>query len=109
LEKSSGRLLGDFFSRWVYDSGHPVYVLTSRVSKLAGRGREVTILLKQTQPGAAFLDPVPIEITNGQEKRLTTIQPLGKEASAKIRVKSGPMAIRVDPDQTLLKEVVSGP
>jgi len=106
LEKSSEKPLGEFFARWVYQSGHPVYEMASKVSKLGGRGREVTILLKQTQQGAAFLDPVPVEITSGREKRWIIIQPKGKEETSKIRVRSGAMSIRVDPDQTLLKEVV---
>jgi aminopeptidase N len=108
LEQSSGKSLDEFFARWIYGSGHPVYEMNSKISKLAGRGREVTIVLRQTQQGAAFLDPVPIEITNGHEKRLITIQPKGKEATAKIRLRNGPLSIRVDPEQTLLKEVVSG-
>jgi aminopeptidase N len=108
LEKSSGKTLREFFARWVYGSGHPVYELTSGAAELAGGGNDLTILLKQTQEGAAFLDPVPIEITNGGEKRWITIQPKGKVATAHLRTRSGPISIKVDPEQTLLKEVVSG-
>lgn len=108
LEKSSGKTLREFFARWVYGSGHPVYELTSGAAELAGGGNDLTILLKQTQEGAVFLDPVPIEITNGGEKIRITIQPKGKVATAHIRARSGPISIQVDPEQTLLKEVVSG-
>jgi len=108
LEQSSGKNLREFFARWVYGAGHPIYELTSGSAELAGGEKELTILLKQTQDGEAFLDPVPIEITNGGEKIRITVQPKGKLATAHIRTRSGPISIQVDPDQTLLKEVVSG-
>lgn len=108
LENSSGKNLREFFARWVYGAGHPIYELTSGAAELPGGGNDLTILLKQTQDGEAFLDPVPIEITNGGEKRWITIQPKGKLATARIRTRSGPVSIQVDPNQTLLKEVVSG-
>jgi aminopeptidase N len=108
LERSSGKNLREFFARWVYGAGHPIYELTSGSAELANGGNDLTILLKQTQEGAAFLDPVPIEITNGSEKIRITIQPRGKLATAHIHTRRGPISIQVDPEQTLLKEVVSG-
>lgn len=108
LERSSGKNLREFFARWIYGSGHPVYELTSGAAELPGGGNDVTIILKQTQDGAAFLDPVPIEITNGSEKRWITIQPTGKVATAHIRTKPGSISIQVDPGQTLLREVATG-
>lgn len=108
LEQSSGKNLKDFFARWVYGAGHPIYELTSASAELAGGGMSVTIILKQTQDGAAFLDPVPIEITHGGEKTLITIQPKGKLATARFHAGKVPISIQIDPDRTLLKEVVSG-
>ena len=108
LENSSGKNLREFFARWVYGAGHPIYELTSGAAELPGGGNDLTILLKQTQEGEAFLDPVPIEITNGSEKTRITIQPKGKIATTHLRTRSGPVSIQVDPNQTLLKEVVSG-
>jgi len=108
LENSSGKNLREFFARWVYGAGHPTYELTSGAAELPDGGNDLTILLKQTQDGEAFLDPVPIEITNGSEKTRITIQPTGKVATAHLRTRRGPVSIQVDPNQTLLKEVVSG-
>ncbi len=109
LENSSGKNLREFFARWVYGAGHPIYELTSGAAELPDNGgNDLTILLKQTQDGEAFLDPVPVEITNGSEKTRITIQPMGKLATAHLRTRRGPVSIQVDPDQTLLKEVVSG-
>jgi len=109
LENSSGKNLREFFARWVYGAGHPIYELTSGAAELPDNGgNDLTILLKQTQDGEAFLDPVPVEITNGSEKTRITIQPQGKLATAHLRTRRGPVSIQVDPEQTLLKEVVSG-
>ncbi len=108
LENSSGKNLREFFARWVYGAGHPIYELTSGAAELPDGGNDLTILLKQTQDGEAFLDPVPIEITNGSEKTRITIQPMEKLATAHLRTRRGPISIQVDPNQTLLKEVVSG-
>src|SRR5256885_1619790 len=62
LEKSSDKNLRDFFSRWIYDSGHPVYEWTSQAVTQPGGGNLLTIILNQTQIGAPFLDPIPVAI-----------------------------------------------
>src|SRR6185503_10100951 len=104
LEKASGQQLQDFFNRWIYGSGHPVYEWSSATTQLKGSGKLVTITLKQIQKGEAFLDPVPVEITSGGKKQLITIQPSGKLAVKELRVTDLPISIKVDPDQTLLRE-----
>src|SRR6267142_2289705 len=85
-----------------------VWVTKSSSAVCATTTTRIAMIMQQTQDGEAFLDPVPIEITNGSEKTRITIQPNGKIATAHLRTRSGPVSIQVDPDQTLLKEVVSG-
>ncbi len=102
LEKSSSKNLKEFFARWIYGTGHPVYEWSS-----ATRGNSLTITLKQTQSGEPFLDPVPIEITSGAKTQRTTIQPKGKLASIGVRTKGQPASIRIDPEGTLLKELTA--
>ena len=106
LEKASGENLHEFFARWVYGAGHPVYELSSGASELSGAGQFLTITLRQTQVGEAFLDPVTIEITNGGMKQRTLIRPKGKVASVRVRTKGPPTSIQIDPDEMLLKEIV---
>jgi aminopeptidase N len=108
LEKSSGRNLRDFFARWVYGAGHPRYQLDwGPMERHAAASLIVT--LKQIQDGDAFLDPVPIElIVNGQRQQ-RTIYPKGKLTSVSIRLSANPTSIQIDPDETLLKEVVTRP
>ncbi len=107
LEKSSGKNLKDFFARWVYGTGHPVYELSQGSAEYAGAGEFLTITLKQMQPGEPFLDPVPIEIDNGSTKQQVVIWPKGKIATTTVSTKGSKAAtIRLDPDETLLKEIV---
>src|ERR1051325_12061689 len=87
LEKSSGKNLKDFFARWVYGTGHPVYELSEGSAEFAGAGEFLTITLKQTQPGEAFLDPVPVEIDNGITTQQVIIWPKDKIATMKVSAK----------------------
>jgi aminopeptidase N len=105
LEKTSGKNLKEFFARWVYAAGHPRYqIVWGSMERRAGAF--LMVELKQLQEGHAFLDPVPIEFTvNGQKKR-ETIYPKGKITGVSIRLDANPTSVEIDPDGTLLKEVV---
>lgn len=105
LEKSSGKNLKEFFARWVYAAGHPRYELSW--SSMERRSvNSVIVRLNQLQAGDAFLDPVPVEFTvNGKPER-RTIYPKGKSDTTTIKLPGNPTAVKIDPDDTLLKEVV---
>lgn len=100
LEKSSSENLREFFRRWVYGSGHPVY----EVSYIKAY-KSLTIALKQTQSGEIFMDPVPIEIISGGEKTRVVVRPQSKLTTTHVRAKGGSISIQVDPDGALLKQV----
>ena len=104
LEKSSGRDLRWFFTRWVYESGHPQYELTWQWSS----GRNLRLELRQVQPGNAFLDPLPIRITTSRGSREIVLKPRGKQLIDTIRLDEQPTRIEVDPHNTLLDEAVVG-
>jgi aminopeptidase N len=106
LEKSSGKNLKAFFTRWVYGSGHPRYEL-GWGSMERSSVTSVTVHLNQLQPGDAFLDPVPIEFTVNGKKIRRTIVPTGKSTELTIQLPANPSAVTIDPDDTLLKEVAS--
>jgi aminopeptidase N len=106
LEKASGQNLHAFFARWIYGQGHPVYELSWFNDEHSG-SRFLIITLKQKQAGDPFLDPVPIEITNTSTKTLITIQPEGKVATVRIRADRAPTSMQIDPEGTLLEEVVA--
>src|SRR5687767_8295960 len=106
LEKASGKKLRGFFGRWVYGKGHPQYELGWGSAEFARAGSSLVVTLKQTQPDAPFFDPVPIEVTTGGVKRRLIIQPTAKVTTRSFRLKQPPTDVRLDPDNTLLKEVV---
>ena len=106
LEKSSGKDLKAFFTRWVYGSGHPRYKLGWGSMERASVA-SVIVRLDQLQAGEAFLDPVPVEFTVSGQKVRRTIVPTGKSTEVTIQLSANPSAVTIDPDDTLLKEVVS--
>lgn len=102
LERSSGHDLRAFFDRWVYQSGHPKYELHWQWVSKSGN---VRITLSQVQAGTVFTDPVPISIDSGQKSFMTVIHPANKIVSQTIRASAKPLAVKVDPQNTLLREV----
>jgi aminopeptidase N len=117
LEKASGKDLKEFFASWVYGIGHPRYEISiTGVVEFSGAGSIFHVTLKQLQPGPVFLDPVPFEVTTSDNRardkigpsRRLWIQPTGKETTVGFRFieHETPKAIQIDPDGTLLKEVV---
>ena len=108
LEKSSGKNLKEFFARWVYGSGHPRYQLDWG-SMERHAGAFLSVRLTQLQEGEAFLDPVPIEFTVNGKKQQRTIYPKDKATTVSIRLDANPTSVQIDPDGTLLKEVVTQP
>ena len=101
FEKASGRDLKNFFDRWIYKAGHPIYQLQSRDL----RKGVVELTLRQMQSDEVFLMPVTVEMTTKSGKRRVIIKPEGKETILKIK-SARPDVMVVDPDDAILKEVV---
>jgi len=108
LERSSGQPLRDFFARWVYEAGHPVYKTDWRW-RAGGAGRGVggtlVLTLAQTQPEEFFRDPVAVEITTPRGVRRVTVRPTGRETATIIPLPARPTAVRVDPQDAILNEI----
>jgi aminopeptidase N len=100
LEKSSGRDLRPFFTRWLFDSGHPQYALAWY---WLGQ-RELRIVLTQKQSGKVFVDPVPIRIVTASGKRDVILKPASKLWLERISLREKPVRVEVDPDNRLLDE-----
>ncbi len=103
LERSSGKNLEAFFQRWVFGTGHPKYSLAYDVQP---KSNTLVLVLTQSQAVEAFPDPVPVQVTVGSEKKTITILPTRKHEVVRLRIGRGPVNIVVDPDNTILKEVV---
>lgn len=102
FEKTSGKDLKDFFARWIYKAGHPIYQLSWRESKKG----TIELTLKQNQEDEFFPNPVTLEIITNKAVRRVTITPTGKETTIKIKSLK-PKKIVIDPDEFVLKEVVT--
>jgi aminopeptidase N len=109
LEKTSGVSLKDFFSRWIYSSGHPQYEATWEWEQPRPGKGILTVRLEQRQQDAAFLMPVPLEIMTAKGIVRKTINPSGKLTVVRLAVNSRPTALRLDPDSTILKEATVTP
>lgn len=105
LEKASGMDLKEFFARWVYQSGHPVYEATWSWRDVSAKGGVVTIRLKQLQKDEAFLMPLTVEFTTPKGPKREVIRPTGKDTTVTIPLTSEPTNISIDPDETVLKEI----
>lgn len=101
FEKASGRDLKEFFDRWVYKSGHPIYQISWTD---AGNGK-IRLSLRQKQDDEAFLQPVTIGVRTKTDSRLFTITPTGKESTLVI-TSATPEEVTIDPSGFILKEVV---
>ena len=100
LEQASGKDLRAFFTRWIYDSGHPQYEL-----KWYWLGRkEVRVVLAQLQPGNAFVDPVEISVITAKGKRDVVLKPIGKLWIERIPLRDKPVRVEIDPHNKLLDE-----
>jgi len=100
LEQASGKNLRAFFARWVYESGHPQYELTWEWV----RQKELRLMLRQLQPGNAFLDPLPVKISTAGGSKEILLQPTGKHLIKTIRLTGKPTRIEIDPHNVLLDE-----
>ncbi len=106
LEQSSSKNLKVFFARWVYGVGHPRYQVRWGLTR---NGTLLRVTISQIQNGNAFLDPIPIEVVVNGQKIERIIYPKSKLAALTIRLSGKPTSKEVDPDETLLKEVIQAP
>ena len=101
FEKAAGRDLKEFFARWIYGAGHPRYELSWRWNNKTNKLR---VLLKQLQPEPAFPNALPVDIVTANGKRRIVLKPNGKQTIQELKLNATPTAIKIDPDNTILKE-----
>ncbi len=107
LERASGRNLKEFFARWVYGSGHPRYEASwSWREGRGGREGTLNIHLRQTQEDAPFLTPLPVEIITENKIQRVTFTPNDRAANLSVPLSRRPIDVRIDPNETILKELV---
>jgi aminopeptidase N len=105
LEKASNTNLEEFFARWIYGTGHPIYQLSWTWD---AQTRVLQLRLVQTQTEPAFPNWVPVDIVTASGKQRVLLKPTGKETVQELRSNERPSSIQLDPDATVLKEIVMG-
>lgn len=108
IEKTSGLDLKDFFRQWVYGSGHPHYEASWRFRPSGDSNQEgfVELEVRQVQDGnEPFLTPLSVEIVTSAGAERVTITPKGRNAVARFPVTHQPTAVKIDPDNIVLKEL----
>jgi aminopeptidase N len=105
MERASGRSLKEFFARWIYAAGHPRYELTWEWKQTRSKEGVLIIKLNQTQPEEAFLTSVPFEVESSNGLIRKSIKPSAKLTTLRLPLSDQPTALRLDPDNTILKEV----
>lgn len=106
LEKSSGMDLREFFTRWVYASGHPRYEVSWAWRRPKAAGGELVLRVRQLQDGEPFLTPLPAEVVTATGRRRIKIKPTGRDSTLNIPLEGRPSDVRIDPDEMILKEMV---
>jgi len=107
LEKTSGQDLREFFKRWIYGAGHPIYEVTWTTKDVTEKNNVTTVTIKQTQAGDVFYDPIPISFvlkSFGLNDSREVIKPTGRVTIREFSFPRPPDAVQIDPDDTLLKE-----
>jgi aminopeptidase N len=102
FERVSGRDLKEFFARWIYGAGHPRYELSWKWNTNA---KKIRLVLRQIQSGPSFPNALPIDILTSSGKRRIVMKPTGKETIEELNLPETPAAVKVDPENTVLKEV----
>lgn len=101
LEKASGKNLKDFFASWIYGAGHPSYELSWAWNS---KTRKLRLVLKQLQAEPAFPNSVPVDLVVAGDKRRIILKPTSKQTVEEIKLEVAPLAVRIDPDNTILKD-----
>jgi len=104
LEHASGLDLREFFVEWIYGSGHPEYDLRWNWDTTKGI---VKLHLRQVQPEPYFANWVPVDVITAEGKIRIIFKPGAKETIIESQLTQQPTAVAIDPEGTVLKEVVS--
>jgi aminopeptidase N len=106
-EAASGTSLAKFFQQWVYGEGNPVYQTNTSWGASAGGGYDVSLQLRQTQVGQLFWMPVDVRVTTGSGSYDFVAHDSTAVQVFTFHVPSAPTLVAVDPDQWVLRTLVS--
>ncbi len=106
MEEASGRDLSWFFEQWLLQPGYPQLQVTWSYAESTGSlGVVIRQVQKQEWGEYSLRLPLEVELENG-EVVAAVIRVAGKEAVHSIDVDGEPVAVKLDPAETLLMSVV---
>lgn len=107
--EASGEALDDFFAAWVGRPGRPRLALDGVTYHQTDTGWAVEGRLAQSGPGAPWplAVPVVVESEAGMSRHRVVLE--GEQAAFTLALEQPPLALAVDPDFDLLRELESPP
>ena len=105
LERASGVDLRPFFKSWVYGAGHPHYQFSWQWDPAK---RVIKLNVNQLQVEPYFPNPLTIAVDTGRGTRQFILKPVSKETVQEFRLSGPPVAVHLDPNNQVLKEVSPG-
>lgn len=99
FEEITGKDLNWFFNQWYFGSGHPRFDITYSYNNTA---KEVSVVVKQTQPDKVFVMPVSIDVYYGNNKQRHEVWIRNKADTFTFAVNSKPDLVNFDGDKVLL-------
>ena len=106
FEQAAGRDLGWFFEQWLQRAGAARIELASAQVDRSGQGYRVTLALQQTAPAYRLSVPVEIETRDGTLRQRVTLS--GPAETVSIDTDSEPLAVHVDPENDLFRNLLPG-
>ncbi len=108
VEEISGQKLDWFFNQWLYQGGHPKFIITS---KWVPESKQVYLYVRQIQEDSlglvpkVFQMPAEVEIIGNKENLNKLIFLKAREDTFKFSFAQRPLLIRFDKNNVILKEV----
>ena len=102
LEEASQLNLREFFSSWVYSTGHPHYDFSWRWDATT---KVIHVELNQIQAGAMFSNWVPLQVSNERGSQIIVLKPTSKRFATRYAFEERPTLVELDPENTVLKQV----
>jgi aminopeptidase N len=105
FSRSSGQPLGPFFEHWLTRTGAPQLSIPSATPKRAGSKWDLFMMLAQGTPPYPLDVPLAISTTKGEKTvRVPLTQARG---AATIRVQGKPLAVAVDPEFQIWRQLAT--